>query len=70
MTQAVKQFCESCDLHKTCGFVGRSLEYKCERLSDFSLWYERAVDKACEFIKQNWIWNNEMIEKFCKYMEE
>ena len=54
MNKAEKEFCKTCDLHKLCGFVGRGLEHKCSSLSDFSLGYERAVDKALQWLEKNW----------------
>ena len=74
MNNAERQFCESCDLHKSCGFVCREMEDKCSSLSDFSLGYERAVDKALQWLEKNWNFydypSSLMFNDFRKNLEE
>ena len=80
MTEAEKEFCESCALHGTCGFVIRDSERACGRLQDFSNGYEAAISNACDWwhiefsypsmTQEELAWYMEKVEDFRKAMME
>lgn len=80
MTEAEKEFCESCARHGICGFVIREAERACGRLQDFSNGYEAAIVDACKWWKEEFSyptmtpedqeWYTKKIEEFKKAMEE
>lgn len=53
MTQLEKDFCETCAIHDSCGYVSRELEYKCEKIDIFSMGEDAILDKACEWLEEN-----------------
>lgn len=73
MKQEEKEFCENCPHYNDCGFISRGLEYKCDKLDDFSLGWEMAIEKTCEWLQHNvyrFYWQNYAQQEHGVYIDK
>lgn len=80
MTQELQdEICKGCLQHKDCGYITRSLQYKCPVIQSHEYGYEMGcydtVKKACEWLERhipsNYTSNTiTFVEQFKKAMEQ